>query len=152
MAILRLPLVAGTNPPGNLNKMINGLASNRYLSIGNGQARKSIVLGTDVAAIILAAAHKGGVFNLTDGYHPTLSELEKLISSQLNMNPPRSIPLWMARALGKIGDVLGSRVPINSAVIEKLTSSLTFSDVAAREQLGWSPNPVLENFNIFAEE
>ena len=152
VAILRLPLVAGPNPPGNLNKMINGLANNRYLSIGNGQARKSIVLGTDVGAIILAAARKGGVFNLTDGYHPTLFELEKLISSQLNMNPPRSIPLWMAQALGKIGDVLGSRAPINSNVVRKLTSTLTFSDAAAREQLGWSPHPVLEYFQIFGEE
>ena len=152
VAILRLPLVAGPNPPGNLKLMINGMAKNRYLAIGNGQARKSIVLGTDVGAVILAAAREGGVFNLTDGYNPSLSELEKLISSQLNINPPRNIPFWMARALGKVGDILGSLAPINSAVVEQLTSTLTFSDAAARERLDWSPNPVLEYFKIFAED
>jgi len=149
VAILRLPLVAGPNPPGNLNAMINGLAKNRYLSIGNGQARKSIVLGTDVGAIIPAAARTGGVFNLTDGYHPTFAELETLISSQLKRKPPWNIPLWTAKALGKIGDLLGARAPINSDIVDQVTSTLTFSDAAAREQLGWSPHPVLKHFRIF---
>ena len=148
VAILRLPLVAGPNPPGNLHAMINALAKNRYFSIANGRARKSIVLGTDVAAIIPAAARTGGIFNLTDGYHPTIAELETVICSQLKRKPPSSIPLWMAKSLGIIGDILGDRTPINSDIVQILTSTLTFSDAVAREQLGWSPRPVLKYFYI----
>jgi GlcNAc-P-P-Und epimerase len=34
-------------------------------------------------------------------------------------------------------------MPINSRVLAKLTSTLTFSDERARSTLGWSPSPVL---------
>src|SRR5690606_24129185 len=35
LSILRLPLIVGPNPPGNLGAMINGIKSRKYLSIGS---------------------------------------------------------------------------------------------------------------------
>ena len=81
-AILRLPLVAGPNPPGNLGAMIKGIKKGYYFNISGGKARKSIVLAEDVAAIIPVAAKIGGVYNLTDGYHPSFNELSAEIARQ----------------------------------------------------------------------
>ena len=84
--ILRLPLIAGINPPGNLGSMINSLKKGFYFNINNGKSKKSMVLANDVAKYVLIAAEVGGVYNLTDGYHPSFYELSNYISKQLKKN------------------------------------------------------------------
>lgn len=144
LGILRLPLIAGPNPPGNLGSMIKGIKTGRYLSIGNACARKSIVWAEDIADIIPKVSEIGGVYNLTDTYHPAFRELEKEISKCLGKKDPVNIPLWVAKLLGRIGDLLGNKAPINSDKINKITSSLTFDDSKAKEKLGWKPKKVLD--------
>lgn len=143
LGILRLPLVVGPNPPGNLGAMIRGIRSGKYFSIGRADARKSLVWAEDVARIIPALAKKGGTFNLTDGHHPTFGELEEQIAKALNVLRPRKIPHWAAKGLALTGDIVGNRFPINSDKLRKITSTLTFDDSKARSILGWNPTPVL---------
>lgn len=143
LGILRLPLVAGRNPPGNLGAMIRGIKSGRYLSIGQANARKSIVWAEDVAQIIPALAEQGGTYNLTDGHHPTFGELETQISKVLGKKSPKSVPFSVAKGLARIGDLLGDRFPINSNKLDKITSTLTFDDRKARAKLGWNPTSIL---------
>jgi nucleoside-diphosphate-sugar epimerase len=146
--ILRLPLVAGPNPPGNLGSMIKGIERGYYFNIAGGKAKKSMVLAKDVAKIIPIAANIGGIYNLTDGYHPCFSELSELIAKQLTKNKPTNIPLWFAKIAAKVGDIFGPKVAINSNKLKKITSDLTFDDSKARELLGWDPIPVLNGFKI----
>jgi nucleoside-diphosphate-sugar epimerase len=146
--ILRLPLVAGTTPPGNLKAMIQGIKKRYYFNIGGGIARKSMVLAEDVAKIIPVAANIGGVYNLTDGCHPNFSELSQVIAKQLGKSPPLNIPLWIAKLLAKAGDLIGTQAPINSDKLKKLTSDLTFDDSKAQKLLGWKPTHVLSGFRI----
>jgi nucleoside-diphosphate-sugar epimerase len=146
--ILRLPLIAGPNPPGNLGSMINGIKKGYYFNIAGGKAKKSMVLAEDVAKIIPVAASVGGIYNLTDGYHPRFSELSGVIAKQLTKNKPANIPAWLAKFMAKIGDLLGSKSPINSDKLKKITSDLTFDDSKARKLLGWNPTPVLNGFKI----
>jgi nucleoside-diphosphate-sugar epimerase len=146
--ILRLPLIAGENPPGNLKVMINGIKKGYYFNIDRGKAKKSIVLATDVANIILMAAKTAGIYNLTDGYHPSFFELSNLIAKQLNKPKPLSMPLWLAKVLARIGNVIGKKSPINSDKLLKITTDLTFDDKKARQLLEWSPATVLANFKI----
>lgn len=148
ISILRLPLIAGPNPPGNLKLMINAIKKGFYFNIGNGNARKSIVMAKDVATIMFKAAEVGGVFNLTDGYHPSFAELSNLISSQLHKTKIRRIPYWAAHLAAKAGDLLGPNSPITSDKLKKITKDLTFDDTKARQMIGWNPNPVLESFII----
>jgi len=145
--VLRLPLIVGANAPGNLGKMVNGIGKGRYLSIGRGKARKSMVMADDVAQLICTEIKSFGIFNLTDGYHPTFSELETIITKQLKTKQPRSIPLWFAKIIGFVGNSL-TFLPINSEGINKITSDLTFSDTKARQELGWNPSSVIKNWKI----
>ncbi|WP_342330332.1 NAD-dependent epimerase/dehydratase family protein [Pedobacter sp. FW305-3-2-15-E-R2A2] len=147
-SILRLPLLAGPNPPGNLAAMIKGLEKNYYFNIAGGTARKSMVLASDVALIIPVVAKIGGIYNLTDGCHPSFSELSIKIAEQLGKAKPMNIPYGIASLIAKIGDLLGTKAPLNSNKFKKIVTDLTFDDRKARELLKWSPMPVLKEFLI----
>lgn len=142
--ILRLPLLVGPNPPGNLGAMIKAINKGYYFNIGGGFAKKSMVLTEDVAKIIPVVSKLGGVFNLTDGNHPDFDELSITISKQKKKNKPLNLPLFITKLMGYFGDVVGDCAPINSLKIKKITSDLTFDDSKARELLGWNPQSVLE--------
>jgi len=140
--VLRLPLIVGNNPPGNLGKMITGIQRGKYASIGDGEARKSMVLAEDVAQLIISSFNSSGIYNLTDGYHPSFRELENVICTQFQSKIRFRIPTKFAEKLSRIGDFIPF-FPLNSSMINKMSQNLTFEDSKAREELGWSPKSVL---------
>jgi nucleoside-diphosphate-sugar epimerase len=146
--ILRLPLLVGPNPLGNLKDMIIGIRKGFYFNLSGGNSRKSMVLASDVAKFIPRASEFGGTYNLTDGYHPSFYELSKLIASHYGRKYIPNMPFFIAKILAITGDILGSIFPINSNKLKKITSTLTFDDSKAREAFGWDPTPVLKGFKI----
>lgn len=146
--IFRLPLIAGKNAPGNLGAMVKGIQSGRYLSIGNAQAKKSMILATDLAKFISNIQGPSGVYNLTDGYHPSFAELEYKISTFYKKKKPFSLPGIAAKMLGVAGDIIGPKFPVNSNKLKKITSTLTFDDTKARTLLQWNPREVLKAWEI----
>jgi len=146
--ILRLPLIVGQNPPGNLGKMIQAIKAGRYVTIGKGEARKSMILATNLANFLETLnLNLHGAYNLTDGYHPSFNELEQLICEQLVRRKPFRIPLGIARMIGKIGDVFPF-FPIKSKTIDKIVKELTFDDSKATKEINWKPQSVLQNFKL----
>lgn len=146
--ILRLPLIAGPNPPGNLGSMIDAINKGYYFDIDGGKAKKSIVLAKDVANVIISSSKVGGIYNLTDGFHPSFSELSAQIASQLAKKKPLNMPRFIARLMAFCGDYMGSKAPINSNKLKKITSNLTFDDSKARKNIGWNPTSILDGFNL----
>lgn len=142
--ILRLPLLVGKNPPGNLGDMLIAINKGYYFNIGGGEARKSMVLAQDVAVFIPKIALVGGVYNLTDGVHPNFKELSAALMQTKNKSKLLNLPIFLAKILGHIGDVLGEKAPINSLKLKKITSDLVFDDAKARNKFGWKPQEVLE--------
>ncbi|MEK0413637.1 MAG: hypothetical protein RL070_1125 [Bacteroidota bacterium] len=146
--ILRLPLLVGPNPPGNLGHMIKAINKGFYFNVAGGGAKKSMVLATDVARFVMKASKVGGVYNLTDGYHPSFWELSNSISGQLGKSNPKNLPLSIARVMANVGDLIGKKAPINSVKLNKITSSLTFDDTKARLAFGWDPIQVLKALKL----
>jgi len=146
--ILRLPLIVGPNPPGNLGAMIKGIEMGCYFNVAGGNAKKSMVLAEDIAKAILKVAEIGGVYNLTDGYHPKFAEIANHISIQLGKGKPMNMPMWLALKIAIFGDFIGRKAPLNSKKLMKITSDLTFNDTKARVTFDWSPTPVLKGFKI----
>lgn len=143
--ILRLPLVVGAhNPKGNLATMIRGLNKGFYFRPGDGKAKKSMVLAVDVASLISKLKVVSGTFNLTDGHHPSLAELDTSIAKTMSKKV-KSIPEWALKVIAKIGDVI-PKFPFNTLKLKKMTSSLTFDNRLAVTKLGWSPQSVLKEF------
>lgn len=148
LGILRPSLLAGKNAPGNLGAMVNGIKKGFYMNIAGGKVVKSILMAEDIARLVPLVAEKGGVYNVCDTRQPSFGEISMSVAKQLGKGKPLDIPYWLAWCLAKVGDLLGSKAPINSYKLEKMTKSLTFSNEKAKHELGWEPLDVLENYKI----
>jgi nucleoside-diphosphate-sugar epimerase len=146
--ILRLPLVIGANPPGNLGAMIKGIKDGYYFNIAGGKAKKSMVLAEDVGKFIIKAADVGGIYNLTDCYHPTFSELSVVIARKFGKRKVYNLPLWLSTIVAYFGNILWEKFPLNSNKLNKICATLTFDDTKAREAFGWNPIRVINAFNL----
>ena len=148
LGILRPSLLAGKDAPGNLGAMVNGVRRGFYMNIAGGKVIKSILMAEDIARILPSLVEKGGTYNVCDTRQPSFGELSISVAKQLGKGKPMNIPYWMAWCMAKVGDLLGSKAPINSYKLEKMTKSLTFSNEKARKELGWEPLDVLDNYRI----
>lgn len=148
LGILRPSLLAGKGAPGNLGAMVNGIKKGFYMNIAGGKVVKSILMAEDIANLVPLVAEKGGVYNVCDTRQPSFGELSSSVAKQLGKHKPLSIPYWMAWCMAKIGDLLGSKAPINSYKLDKMTRSLTFSNEKAKRELHWEPLDVLENYTV----
>lgn len=148
LGILRPSLLAGKNAPGNLGAMVNGIKKGFYLNIAGGKVIKSILMADDIARLVPLLEEKGGIYNVCDTRQPSFGEISASVAKQLGKHKPISIPYWMAWCMAKVGDLLGSKAPINTYKLEKMTKSLTFSNEKARNELGWEPLDVLTNYKI----
>lgn len=150
IGVLRLPLVAGPRPPGNLNRMLNAQRAGYFFHVGKGEARRSMVTASDVAAVIPRVVVVGGIYNLTDQYHPSFVELANSFSKILGLKPPYHLPIWLAKLAARAGDlyslIFNKEAPFNSRSLLKMTNSLTFSDEKAKRLLNWRPQRVLHFF------
>jgi nucleoside-diphosphate-sugar epimerase len=124
--------------------MIKAIRKGYYLRIGKGKAQRSVVYARDVAMLLPHLLGRQGIFNLTDGKHPTVAEIDAAIAEKLHRRIWR-IPTGLAVILAHIGDFL-PRFPFNSRTWKKLTQSLTFSDALARKQLQWNSGPASFDF------
>ena len=150
LLILRLPLICGLNPPGNLHSMMKAIKRGLYVRIGVGSARKSMVSAEDVAKLIASPNLTSGIYNLTDGIHPTIKDTDSHISKLFGKSV-RSLPTSLISTIAKVGDVVPF-FPLNSLRFNKLNSSLTFSDKRAREHLNWNPEPALNSLSFVDEK
>ena len=144
--ILRLPLLLGHNAPGNLRTIIDGVIKRYYFNIGSGNVQKSMVLAEDVANFIPQIMNKGGVYNLTDGYHPSFREISLAIATFYNKSRPRSLNYYLVLLIANISQFFskktGVKLPINKLQFLKMTQELTFDDNKAKNN-GWRPSEVL---------
>lgn len=145
--ILRPPLIVGPGAPGNLGSIRRAIQKGYYFRIQGNEARKSAILASDLARLIPQLSGKSGIYNLTDGYHPHFSEIEDAIAQSLQTRIKIRLPFSWVKALARLGDHL-SFFPLNSARLEKMTATLTFSDEKARRDLAWNPKPVLDFLSI----
>jgi len=152
-SILRLPLVYGTGVKGNLEKMLDAIARNRFPPFANISNKRSMVHANDVARAAILAAEKrsasGTTFLVTDGTPYSTTQIYHLMRSALGKKQPWiRIPMWTLRPAAKLGDgigrALGLRFPIDSAALAKLSESAWYSSAKIETALGFDPSVDLE--------
>lgn len=148
LGILRPSLLAGKNAPGNLGAMVNGIRKGFYMNIAGGKVVKSILMAEDIARLLPLIAEKGGIYNVCDTRQPSFGQISEQVAKQLGKGKPLNIPYWVAWCMAKVGDCLGTKAPINSYKLDKMTKDLTFSNEKARKELGWEPLDVLSHYQI----
>ena len=109
-----------------------------------------MVFASDVAAFIPNIMKNGGIYNLTDGYHPSFKELSDRIAAFHKLKKPISIPKFIVLCMAYVGEVVQiitrKKMPINKRQFTKMTKPLTFNDKKARS-LGWNPKSIINQPN-----
>ena len=149
--ILRLPLVLGPNPPGNLGRLLKSIASGSHIRLQGNQAQKSVVFASDVANFIskwLSQPQRtSGTMNLCNKTAPTFNWIENAIAESGEHSFQFRVPikfLWVA--VNRMRAKLNISIPL----VGKLLYSLTFSDQLAREKFGYISKPL--NQTTFTNE
>ena len=146
--VLRFGAVYGSRIKGNYQRLLRSMARGRFIPIGAGQNRRTLVYDKDVArAVVLAVQHPsaaGRIYNVTDGQFHELREIIAAISEAIGRKPPRfSIPVGPARvAAGFVEDVLqliGCQSPICRATIDKYTEDIAVESQRIQKELGFVP-------------
>lgn len=141
LCILRLPLIVGDNPPGNLGKMIDAMRHYRYASINKGRAKRSVVFAEDVADLIARGNLGSGTYNLSDGCDVTFDLLERRIQERYGIIFYPKLSLKFATFLALIGDIF-TFLPINTRIVKLMSMDFTVSSKKANQELNWRPKPV----------
>ncbi|WP_199724343.1 NAD(P)-dependent oxidoreductase [Taibaiella sp. KBW10] len=141
--ILRLPLLVGHNAPGNLARMQQAIQRGTYFNIYKSDAHKSMVLASDVAQVLSGLSALGGIYNLTDGIHPSFKALSEAIALQSGKRLPLTIPRFLAKSTSIMGNFI-PWIPLNTNTLKKITTDLTYNDDKARQTGLWNPHPVLD--------
>jgi UDP-glucose 4-epimerase len=146
--VLRLGAVYGSRIKGNYERLTHALARHRFIPIGNGFNRRTLVYDKDVGrAAVLAISHPaaaGRMFNVTDGEFHTLNEIIESICSALGRKPPRlSLPVGPTRTLigliEKGGHAIGLKPPVTMAIIDKYTEDIAVDGSLIQQELGFTP-------------
>ena len=146
--VLRLGAVYGSRIKGNYERLTHALARHRFIPIGSGLNRRTLVYDKDVGrAALLAVSHPaaaGRVFNVTDGKFHTLNEIIESICSALGRKPPRlSLPVGPIRTLisliEKGSHAIGLKPPITRAIIDKYTEDIAVDSSLIQKELGFVP-------------
>lgn len=149
--IVRLPLIAGKNAPGNLGSMIQAIRKGYYFNVAGGKARRSVVLKEDIAPFLLALGKHGGIYNFTDGHGLTYAGLYQAIREKVKCPRRPDLPYWAAWSLALAGSTLSflirRPVPFDFYRLAKLTESLTFDSTKAEKEIDFVPCRVMENID-----
>jgi nucleoside-diphosphate-sugar epimerase len=146
--VLRLGAVYGSRIKGNYERLTHALARHRFLPLGNGLNRRTLIYDKDVGrAAVLAVSHPaaaGRIFNVTDGTFHALKDIIESICSALGRKPPRlSLPSELLSVLAglieNIGRSMGLKPPAIRAMIDKYTEDIAVDGTLVKKELGFVP-------------
>lgn len=145
---MRLGAVYGSRIKGNYERLTHALARGRFIPVGNGLNRRTLVYDKDVGrAAVLAVSHPaaaGRIFNVTDGAFHTLKDIIESICSAIGGKPPQfSLPVGLSRVLAGViekgGHSMGLKPPAIWAMIDKYTEDIAVDGSLIQKELGFVP-------------
>ena len=146
--VLRFGAIYGSRIKGNYLRLAISLARGRFIALGNGANRRTLIYDKDLAqAVLLALSHSaaaGQIFNVTDGHFHSLQEIIAAICLALSRSPTKfALPVkpsrWAAGLLEDAARLLGGTSPITRATIDKYTEDIAVSSDKLINLLGFQP-------------
>lgn len=153
VAVLRLPMVYGLSGQGNIARMIEAVARNRFPPWPRIENRRSAIHVDDaVQAALLAASlpqAAGQLYLVSDGGDYSTRRLYELICRALGRDLPRwTVPLWVLASVAAAGSMIeglsGRAMPLTRTALSKLTGNAWYASEKIRRDLGFSPEHQLE--------
>ncbi len=145
--VLRLAAVYGSRVKGNYRQLLMALAKNRFVPIGRGENRRTLIYAKDVAnAAVLAMTHPaaaGQIFNVTDGKYHNMNEIISTMCDSLGRSRPRfSLPVSPIRLIAGFAEDLarfiGIQSPVSRVTIDKYTEDIAADGQRIQSLLGFA--------------
>jgi nucleoside-diphosphate-sugar epimerase len=152
--VLRMGAIYGARIKGNYRRLLVSLARGRFIPVGNGRNRRTLIYDRDAArAVVLALQHPatpGQVFNVTDGQFHTLNEILTAMCQALQRRPPRwSIPVTPVRVVAEMMDdtfrLLGQKAPVARATVNRYIEDVAVDGQRFQCACGFRPAYDLES-------
>ena len=152
--VLRFGAIYGSRIKSNYSRLLKSLAHGKFIPIGKGRNRRTLIYDRDVArAAVLAAEHPaaaGKIFNVSDGQFHKLTDIIRTICKALGRTPPRlSIPVAPARFMAGLMEdafrLVSRKSPISRDTIEKYTEDISVDSQLIQRELGFKPQFDLES-------
>jgi nucleoside-diphosphate-sugar epimerase len=146
--VLRFGAIYGSRIKGNYERLTRALARNRFVPVGSGLNRRTLIYDKDVGrSVVQAVSHPaaaGRLYNVTDGCFHTLNEIIEAICSGLGRTPPRlSLPIEPTRALIHLLEtgirVIGLNPPVTQKMIDKYTEDIAVDGSLFQKEIGIVP-------------
>lgn len=150
--VLRLAAVYGSRMKGNYVRLADAIRKGRFVFVGKGENRRTLVHQSDVVSSAILAAESavgGSTYNVTDGSIHTLKQTVEVVARACGKKVPRvHLPLGPAKAaiagIEILAKVLGSPLPINRALLDKFLEDVAVDGTKIRSELGFVPQFDLE--------
>jgi nucleoside-diphosphate-sugar epimerase len=144
--VLRSAAVYGPRVKGNYRALVDAIARRRFVPIGRGENRRTLVFEDDLAsAIALVAEHPAAVgrtYNVSDGRVHTLHEIIVAIAAGLGRRPPAwSVPVAPVRLAAMAGGLLNPRIP---RMLDKYLEDVAVEATRIQKEIGFRPRFTLE--------
>ncbi len=130
--VLRMGTVYGPGDKANFFKLAGAISRGRFYQPGAGGARKSVLPVQLAAELILEMSTMSQVaaplLNLALPDSPSLAEICRAFSRELDCREVRKMPLPVLKVLARLGDglrLLSPGFPLTSTSLGKLTTSTT---------------------------
>lgn len=139
--VLRSAAVYGPRVKGNYQRLVHALARRRFVPIGPGRNRRTLVFEDDLAAAVAAAgAHPdaaGRIYNVTDGATPAMREIIAAICAALGRSAPNwHIPIAPVRAAAGIGAIVNGGI---RRAVETYLEDVAVKGSRIATELGFTP-------------
>lgn len=140
LIIVRPTVIFGEGNRGNVFNLLNQIASGKFLMVGKGGNKKSMVYIGNIVAFLetcIATDQKYGVYNYVDTPDLTMNELvsqiRKKLAGKIGVGP--RLPYWLGLILGYAADLVvklsGKNLPVSSIRVKKFASSTEFRSAKA---------------------
>jgi UDP-glucose 4-epimerase len=140
--VLRSAAVYGPRVKGNYQRLVRALARRRFVPIGPGDNRRTLVSDSDLAsAAALAARHPaaaGRIYNVSDGEVHALRDVIAAVCAALGRRPPQwHAPVAPVRAALRAASVFDRRLP---TMLDKYLEEVAVDGSRIQTELGFRPN------------
>ena len=147
LTILRMTTLYGEGDRGNLNRLTSAIQRKRFINIGKGDNRKSLIYKQDAARACLLAAAKTPVekiqhFNVAN--EPVaMSQVVASICDSLGCARPWTLPASLVTGIASVASAVclgkGPFARVKGTVAKWLSDD-TFSGAKFAEHFGYAPN------------
>jgi UDP-glucose 4-epimerase len=146
--VLRLGAVYGSRIKGNYHRLVRSLARGRFIPIGDGSNRRTLINDQDVANVALLVmrepAAAGQIYNVSDGEFHTLNQIIAAMCDALGRKAPaRSFPERPARVVANIvgtaARLTKRTAPISAATVAKFTEDIAVDSSRIQSEIGFRP-------------